>query len=295
MFEWLIPIIVFIAVFLFVISLQQWLRGILLKRHAVAVANADARDTHRTVKAGRLEKQFFKLLPVIAALQQSRLKPAWIKKTEQKISFHPKWQFRSAAEWLAAKELAALGSFITGYALMNDWLWAIITGAGGFFLPELWLKQMLRHRKQSIMKELPNTLDLLSSCTEAGLGFEQAMAVILERKNKGYIYAEFNEMMRQIGMGKSREDALKDLSGRIDEPDFAAFISALVQSEKMGVSVAQTLKTQAAQLRTKHSQHVEKQALEAPVKMLFPLIAFIFPVVFIILFGPIILRFLQGF
>ncbi len=117
----------------------------------------------------------------------------------------------------------------------------------------------------------------------------------MSARRPGRLREEFQEAMRAIRMGQSRRDALTGLARRVDEPDFTTFVTALVQAERLGVSISETLKAQAGQLRTKRSQRVEKLALEAPIKLLFPLIVFIFPVVFIILFGPIIIRMLQGF
>jgi tight adherence protein C len=145
------------------------------------------------------------------------------------------------------------------------------------------------------MRELPDTLDLLASCMEAGLGFEQSLGVMIERGRKGFLLDEFSELMRSIRMGQSRRDALGAMANRVGETDFTTFITALIQAERLGVSVAAALKQQGSQLRTKRSQLIEKLALEAPVKLLFPLVIFIFPVVFLILFGPIIIRFMQGF
>jgi tight adherence protein C len=213
---------------------------------------------------------------------------------EKKLANHPKWQGRSAAEWLAVKEMAAVLGLLFGLA-MGDLLLTLLAMAGGFFLPDLWLQEHDQRRRRGIMRELPDLLDLLSACMNAGLGFEQAVAVILERGRQGALYSELSEMMRTIRMGLSRQDALQALARRVDEQDFTTFVTALVQAERLGVSISATLKTQSVQLRQKRSQLVEKLALEAPIKLLFPLIAFIFPVVFLILFGPIIVRFMRGF
>jgi tight adherence protein C len=258
----------------------------------MAVAQVEAKST-RIRQENRLEKLFFNWLPILAAGQKAWVPQPWGSRVEKKLESIPKWQGRSAAEWLAAKEVAALFGLIFGL-LLGDFLLTLLALGGGFFLPDLWLNEQDSKRRRSIMRALPDLLELLSSCMNAGMGFEQAVAVILDRGRKGALYTELIEMMRTIRMGQSRRDALQAMARRVDEQDFTTFITALVQAERLGVSISQTLQTQAVQLRQKRSQQVEKLALEAPIKLLFPLIAFIFPVVFLILFGPIIVRFMRG-
>lgn len=183
---------------------------------------------------------------------------------------------------------------MAGLVMWNHWFGVVAMGAGGFFLPELWLKEKQRQRLARITAELPNVLDLLAACLEAGLGFDQALNVVLERGHQSHLMEELRELKRATAMGRARQDALKEMSARVDDADFRTFTSSLIQAEKMGIGITQTLKDQAVQLRNKYSQKIEKRALEAPVKILFPLIVFIFPIIFIILFGPIILRFIEG-
>jgi tight adherence protein C len=294
MFTWIVALLVFASVFLLTLVLQRRRREARLRREALAVA----RETAAPAKTGGtrpLVQAFFRLLPALAAGQATWVPQPWGAQVEKKLSNQPLWRGRSAAEWMAAKELAAAGGLLFGLALGGDWLLTLGLTLSGFFLPDLWLGEQDRSRRRSLMRELPDVLDLLASCMDAGLGFEQALGVILERGRSGHLREEFLEMMRLIRMGQSRRDALQAMARRVDEQDFTTFVTALVQAERLGVSISVTLKSQAGQLRGKRSQQVEKQALEAPVKLLFPLIVFIFPVVFLILFGPIIVRFMQGF
>jgi len=265
-----------------------------LRKQALAVVSATA-GLVRVKQQRPLEKVLFRALPVLAAPQVQWVPQPWGAEAEKKLANIPLWQGRPASEWLAAKELAAAFGLWFGLALGADLLLTLALTLGGFFLPDLWLREQDQARRRGLMRELPDMLDLLSSCMDAGLGFEQALGVILERGRPGCLKSEFMEMMRQIRMGQSRRDALQALARRVDEQDFTTFVTALIQAERLGVSIAVTLKSQASQLRGKRSQQVEKMALEAPVKLLFPLIVFIFPVVFLILFGPIVIRFMQGF
>lgn len=296
MFEWMIPLLIAIAVFLLASEVQKAWQAGRLRRQAMAVVGTKARTvTSKPKSAGFLEKRIFKLIPLIAAWQAAWISQSWALRVEKQLALLPKWQGRKAGEWLAAKELCLAAGLLIGPALGAGWVLSLGMGAAAFVLPDLWLKEKVRAVRRGIMRELPDTLDLLAACVEAGLGMEQAINVLLERGRRGLIFHEFNEMMRTIRMGRSRRDALRILSRRVDDPDFSTFITALVQAERLGVSIGAALKTQAGQLRTKRFQQIEKLALEAPVKLLFPLIVFIFPVVFIVLFGPIIIRFMQGF
>ena len=295
MFEWMIPLIIAIAVFLLASEIQKVWRASRLRRQAMVIVGSRTRPAFPRQTAGYLEKKIFKLIPQMAAWQVAWISSSWALRVEKQLVLLPKWQGRKAGEWLAAKELCLAAGLLIGLALGAGLVISFGMGVLAFILPDLWRKERVRAVRRGIMRELPDALDLLAAGVEAGLGLEQAINVLLERGRQGFIFHEFSEMMRTIRMGRSRRDALRFLSRRVDDPDFSTFITALVQAERLGVSIGATLKTQAVQLRTKRFQQVEKLALEAPVKLLFPLIVFIFPVVFIILFGPIVIRFMQGF
>jgi len=296
MFVWMIPLLIFIAVFLLAHAMQKWGREIRLHRRALALIKSAARDDHETGdKRSSLTTIFFRLLPLLAGWQAKWVPTVWKMRVEKKIARIPEWADRSAAEWLVVKEFSCIGGIFAGMIIGGGNFFTLLLGITAFFLPDLWLRERETARRKAIMRELPDMLDLLACCMEAGLGFEQAVDIILERNHQGYLYQEFNDMMQAIRMGRSRRDALQSMGKQVGDSDFTTFITALIQAERMGVSVAATLKQQAGQLRSKRAQAVEKQALEAPVKLLFPLIVFIFPVVFMVIFGPIIIRFMQGF
>ena len=235
------------------------------------------------------------LLPVLGGWQSGRLPSAWRDRLRRDLSVSPVWRHREPAQWVALQEIAAAAGMLGGFVLSGDIVIALALGAAGFFLPALWLKEQKTSRARAVVNALPETLDLMASCMEAGLGFEAALLVLLERSRRGVLAEELSETMRQIRMGRSRRDALRALADRVAVTDLSAFVAAVIQAERLGVSVAGALKTQAGQLRAQKSQRVEKSALEAPIKLLFPLVVFIFPVVFLILFGPIVLKFLELF
>lgn len=170
-------------------------------------------------------------------------------------------------------------------------IWAFLSLLIGYFFPTLvWLKGEIDKRTQAILRALPDTIDLLTLCIEAGLDFNAALRKIVEKGRPGALRDEFTELEKQINMGSSRVDALRAMGRRNDINDLNSFLVALIQAVKMGTSLGPILRAQAEQLRIRRSQRAEKLAAEAPVKMLAPLIICIFPTVFIILFVPIIMQ-----
>jgi len=162
--------------------------------------------------------------------------------------------------------------------------------AAGLYWPAFWLGKRIHQRQAEIRHDLPYALDLLTISVEAGLDFTEAMARIVEKLGHSALAVELGQTLRDIRLGRTRTEALRDLSIRVDVPELNSLVSALVQADQLGSSLGPILRVQAGQLRTRRSQHAEKLAMEAPVKILLPLILFIFPTIFIMIFGPIILK-----
>lgn len=169
-----------------------------------------------------------------------------------------------------------------------------ITAAFGFFFPDLWINSKIGARQRAVQKALPDVLDLLCVSVEAGLGFDSALSKVVE-KTKGPLTEEFAHSLQEIRMSKSRKDALRALSERVGLSDLTSFIAALIQADQLGVSIATVLRIQSEQMRTKRRQRAEEKAQKASLKMLFPLIFFIFPAMFIVLLGPVVLSVLATF
>lgn len=230
----------------------------------------------------------------LGAGQAAWIPAHWGRRVEERMGRIPGWTPK-ASRWLGLKELAAGAALSLMCALGSDLVLAGSVALGAFFLPDLWLREQDEHRRRLILAELPDTLDLLAACLEAGLNFEQALGILLERNRPHPLYQEWECLLREVRMGRSRAEALTAMARRVEAPDFTALTTAMVQAERLGVPAGAMLKTQAEQQRGRRSLRVEKLALEAPVKLLIPLVLFIFPVVFLILFGPVFIRFLQGF
>jgi tight adherence protein C len=155
----------------------------------------------------------------------------------------------------------------------------------GFFFPQLWLQTRINARQKDVRKAMPDALDLLTICVEAGLGFEAAMSKVSE-KWENELSLALLRAIREIQLGKSRRDAMRDMAERIGIPEMTSFVAAIIQSEILGVSLAKVLRIQADQMRVKRRQRAEESAHQAPVKMIIPLAFLIFPSIFIILLTP---------
>lgn len=164
----------------------------------------------------------------------------------------------------------------------------------GLIFPYVWLQQRVGQRRNQIIKNLPDSFDLITTCVEAGLGLDGALARVAE-KVEGPFADELRRMLREISLGKMRRDALRELGERTGVPDLVSFVNAVIQAEEMGSSVGVVLRVQAEQLRIRRRQRAEHQAYQAPIKMIFPLVLCIFPTLFIVILGPAVITIKDGF
>jgi len=173
-------------------------------------------------------------------------------------------------------------------------LMAIVAALLAFNVPDFWLSNKTDQRRTVIRRHLPDVLDLLSVSVEAGLGFDGAIQKVAE-KFKEPVAGEFRTYLAEVRLGKSRAEALRNLRRRTDLPEMQSFVASVVQADQLGVSIAKVLKTQSEALRTRRRQRAEERAMQAPVKMLFPLVFLIFPTLFFVLLGPVAIHWLTTF
>jgi tight adherence protein C len=177
--------------------------------------------------------------------------------------------------------IAAPGSFIDGKGLF----FALPAAILGFYLPDLYLQSKIDKRQKEIRKAMPDGLDLLTICVEAGLGFDAAMSKLYEKWDNELGRA-FGRVVREIQLGKLRREALRDMADRLGVSEMSSFVAAVIQSEQLGVSMAHVLRIQADQMRIRRRQLAEEEAHKAPIKMLLPMALFIFPALCIVLMTP---------
>jgi len=204
-----------------------------------------------------------------------------------------KWISFRIVVWLIA------GILFTSIGLKQETLTnsILLTGVGwtfGYIGPVFYLKKKATIRRTEIERGLPDVLDILTVSVNAGLGFDAALVKVVE-KTKGTLSEEFYKTLHEIKMGKSRRDALKGLGERNEVDDLIQFTSSIIQAEQLGVRISSVLKVQSEDMRNKRRQKAEEKAMKAPLKMLFPLVIFIVPAIFIIILGPAIISILNNF
>ena len=155
----------------------------------------------------------------------------------------------------------------------------------GFFFPDLWLSSRISRRQKGVFRAMPDALDLLTICVEAGLGFDAAMSKVHEKWDND-LALEFGRVIQEIRLGKLRRDALRDMAERLKVSEMTSFVAAVIQSEQLGVSMAKVLRIQSDQMRVRRRQMAEEEAHRLPIKMIFPIGILIFPSILIILLGP---------
>ncbi len=206
----------------------------------------------------------------------------------------------SAAEFMGFRLIAAVllaGLFFLLFTVLKApmsrrLLFTGLAGGTGYLFPALWLGSKIRRRQDEIVKALPDALDLLTICVEAGLGFDAAMNKVVEKWDNA-LATEFARVIQEIRLGKPRREALRNMADRTEVADVTTFVAAIIQADQLGVSIAQVLRIQSDQMRMRRRQRAEEKAHQAPVKMMFPLVFFIFPTIWIVLLGPAVLQVME--
>ncbi len=200
-------------------------------------------------------------------------------------------------QWTIDRVLAAktLGIFAIGGLTLLYLLWlgrpglALILGTigavFGWYLPEILLLNKAQKRSKEILNSLADTLDLLTISVEAGMGFDAALGNVA-RNSTGPLAEEFYRVLHEMQLGTGRMEAMRALADRTDVADLRMFVNAMVQADAFGIPIANVLRAQAREMRIKRAQRAEEKAMKVPVKMMFPLILFIMPVLFVIVIGP---------
>jgi len=193
-----------------------------------------------------------------------------------------------AARYIIAGVLGGLLILLMGrmaIPMSRKLLLIVIAFALGYYLPGSWLGSKIRRRQHEILKSLPDALDLLTICVEAGLSFDAAMAKVVEKWDNELSRA-FARVLQEIQLGKLRREALRNMADTMDIRDVSNFVAALIQADQLGVSIAKVLRIQSDQMRVRRRQRAEELARQAPIKMIIPIVFLIFPALFIILLGP---------
>ena len=182
----------------------------------------------------------------------------------------------------------------TGISAGSMLLFLVAEAAMGFVLPGFILGKILTARQKKILNTLPDVIDLITVIVEAGLGFDGALIKVVEKK-PGPLAFEFDRVLQEIKVGRNKRDALREMAKRLDIQDFTTFIGAIIQADQFGVGIAQVLRIQSEQIRLKRKQRAQERAMKVPVKMLIPMVVFIFPTLFVVLLGPVVIKLIEQF
>lgn len=185
-------------------------------------------------------------------------------------------------------------SVVTDGSLGTMILFILIGLVIAIILPHFYIKQKINQRSKQALLELPDTLDLLTVSLEAGLGFDSALSKLVSKKD-GVLAQEFQRCLEEIRLGRTRREALTGVKERLEVGEIKVLMSSILQAEKLGIGMVTVLRIQSEEVRDQRKQRAEEQAMKAPIKMLFPLVLFIFPSLFIVLLGPAVIQFLTIF
>jgi len=244
-----------------------------------------------------LSQPFFKrtIVPLFRRLLKflgSLLPKRNIEKTQQLLIEAGEPGKLSALDFLGLKVLAAIllgGGYLLFFSGASDFSIALrnalLLAIGGYLYPQLWLKQKVRKRKDEILKALPDALDMLTISVEAGLAFESALLKVAAQWDN-VLSQEFLRAVTEMRVGTPRNDALKRMADRSGVKELKSFVAVLIQSTQLGMSIAEVLHMQAAEMRIKRRQLAEKKARQASTKMVFPLVFLIFPAMYVVILGP---------
>jgi tight adherence protein C len=188
-------------------------------------------------------------------------------------------------------------AYFTGFYKNNPVILLLVAAGIGFLLPDFWLGRRIRARQQVLRLALPDALDLLVICMEAGLGIDQALLYVSQELRLAHreLCEEFDMVNAEMHVGKTRIEALRSLAARTGVDDLQALVATLIQTDRFGTSVAESLRVHAEDLRIKRRQRAEEMAAKTTVKMVFPLVLFIFPALFVVILGPAVITMMHTF
>lgn len=199
----------------------------------------------------------------------------------------------TAGRLIAAAAAAGICDWLlSSFDLAVRW-YPLAAAAAGYAFPFIWLRDLIQMRRRETLKTLPFYLDIITLCVEAGLNLTGALTQAVAKGPNGPLRDEISRVLRDVRAGRSRLDALRSFADRMNEPSITNFVSALIQAENMGMNLGPIMRAQSEQRRAERFARAEKLAMEAPVKLLFPLIAFIFPCTFVVIGFPIAMKFIH--
>jgi tight adherence protein C len=300
---YLIPAAVALAVFgVFVVVT-------LPKRHTATIEErlTQFAERPRTLEEIELEQPFYERVvrPMVAAITRffGKLTPSQsAEKLRQQLVLAGNPYNMQPAEFMGMRLLAApiLGGATLGLCLLTGQqtqqiiLYSVVMLLIGYLVPVFWLRGRVKKRQKTILKTLPDAIDLMTISVEAGLAFDGAMQRVAEKWNND-LSREFGRALAEMRVGKLKRDALKEMVARTGVPDLSTFVASIIQADQLGVSIAKVLRVQSEQMRIRRRQRAEEAAHRAPILIMIPLVFLIFPATYIIILGPAVPKVLNAF
>jgi len=243
-------------------------------------------------------KFIWPLIRIISFFFCQLLPYEWMEKVEKRLQHTGVSYLLTAEQFTALRIISTIGGLLFGMLLVNTAqngqpIWALFAMILGYLLPDIWLRDTRMRRESAVIRAMPVYLDFITMAVEAGLNLQGALSQAMEKAPKSPLRNEFGIVLRDLRSGLPRAEALRRMADRLEVKEVTSFVSAMIQAEKMGSSMATVLRVQAEQRRNERFQRAEKQAMEAPIKLVGPLIIFIFPVTFIVLGFPIVMKFMS--
>ncbi len=297
-----VPVLLGIVLVIIIIAVLLVIAGVRAPQASDPIsdrlAEYSAREEPLSLEEIELSQRFYEriILPIFNSVGRlaSRFTPqATLESAKSRLETAGNPMSMDPSFFLAMRFILAVvfggGLFLVFTISGRNWL----TGLGlaalfmiiGYMFPSMWLTSRINARQKSVFRAMPDALDLLTICVEAGLGFDSAMKKVHE-KWEDELALEFGRVLQEINLGKLRREALKDMAERLQVSELTSFVAAVIQSEQLGVSMAKVLRIQSDQMRVRRRQMAEEEAHRAPIKMIFPIALLIFPSILMILLGP---------
>lgn len=242
---------------------------------------------------------FWPLVRLLDFHLTSRISLDKLEKTSIKLNNSGVSHMMSAEQFYALRIVSLVVVFlmmymVTGMLNKSSPSMLLVGAVLGYFYPSIWLEDTRKRRYKLVQKAMPMYLDFITMAVEAGLNLTGALNQVVQKGPPGPLRQEFFMVVRDLRSGLPRADALRRMESRLMMPEVSSFVGTVIQAEKMGASLGSALRSQAEQRRSERFQRAEKQAMEAPVKLIGPLMMFIFPVTFIVIGFPIAIKFLKS-
>jgi tight adherence protein C len=301
--EYMIPALVALGIFGFFIYLS------IPRGQATSIESRLASFADRTnLEELELEQPFYNrvIRPMVSGIvrMMGRFTPATqMERTRKNLALAGNPNNMQVADFMGMRTIAGLGLgavvlllglFVMHLDLLRLIGFTLASVALGYMLPVFWLGQRIKQRQKNLLKQLPDAIDLMTVSVEAGLGFDLAMQRVADKWTND-ISAEFQRTLSEMRVGKSRRDALREMSNRTGVTELTTFVASVIQADQLGVSMSKVLRIQSDQMRIRRLQRAEEQGHKAPVLIMFPMVFLIFPAMYIVILGPSVPKIINVF